>query len=52
VYLEDGTPRRAGSVHFPGYAIVAPTLLEFGTPEQKELAPAAIRGGQPCGASG
>jgi alkylation response protein AidB-like acyl-CoA dehydrogenase len=45
VYLEEmanlGVPR---SVHFPGYAIVAPTLLEFGTPEQRALAPAAIRG--------
>ena len=45
VYLEEmarlGIPR---SVHFPGYAIVAPTLLEFGTPAQRELAPAAIRG--------
>jgi alkylation response protein AidB-like acyl-CoA dehydrogenase len=45
VYLEEmanrGIPR---SLHFPGYAIVAPTLLEFGSPAQKELAPAAIRG--------
>jgi alkylation response protein AidB-like acyl-CoA dehydrogenase len=45
VYLEEmaarGIPR---SVHFPGYAIVAPTLLEFGTEEQRALAPAAIRG--------
>ena len=45
VYLEEmarlGVPR---SVHFPGYAIVAPTLLEFGTPAQRELVPAAIRG--------
>jgi alkylation response protein AidB-like acyl-CoA dehydrogenase len=45
VYLEEmatrGIPR---SVHFPGYAIVAPTLLEFGTEEQQALAPAAIRG--------
>jgi alkylation response protein AidB-like acyl-CoA dehydrogenase len=32
------------SSHFPGYAIVAPSLLEFGTPEQRALAPAAIRG--------
>ena len=30
--------------HFPGYAIVAPSLLEFGNDEQKELVPAAIRG--------
>jgi alkylation response protein AidB-like acyl-CoA dehydrogenase len=45
VYLEEmaarGVPR---SLHFPGYAIVAPSLLEFGTPEQQALAPAAIRG--------
>jgi alkylation response protein AidB-like acyl-CoA dehydrogenase len=45
VYLEEmaarGIPR---SLHFPGYAIVAPSLLEFGTPEQQELVPAAIRG--------
>src|SRR5438046_6307336 len=32
------------SVHFPGWAIVAPSLLEFGTEEQKKLAPAALRG--------
>jgi alkylation response protein AidB-like acyl-CoA dehydrogenase len=45
VYLEEmaarGIPR---SFHFPGYAIVAPSLLEFGTDAQKALAPAAIRG--------
>jgi alkylation response protein AidB-like acyl-CoA dehydrogenase len=45
VYLEEmaarGIPR---SLHFPGYAIVAPSLIEFGTPAQRELAPAAIRG--------
>jgi alkylation response protein AidB-like acyl-CoA dehydrogenase len=45
VYLEEmarrGIPR---SLHFPGYAIVAPSLLEFGTDAQKALAPAAIRG--------
>jgi alkylation response protein AidB-like acyl-CoA dehydrogenase len=45
VYLEEmanrGIPR---SLHFPGYAIVAPTLLEFGSESQKALAPAAIRG--------
>jgi alkylation response protein AidB-like acyl-CoA dehydrogenase len=45
VYLEEmaarGIPR---SVHFPGYAIVAPTLLEFGTEAQRALVPAAIRG--------
>lgn len=32
------------SVHFGGYAIVAPSLLEFGDETQKALAPAAIRG--------
>ncbi len=45
VYMEElaarGIPR---SLHFPGYAIVAPSLLEFGTPEQKAMAPAALRG--------
>jgi hypothetical protein len=45
IYLEElaahGVPR---SVHFVGYAIVGPSLLEFGTDEQKALAPAAIRG--------
>jgi alkylation response protein AidB-like acyl-CoA dehydrogenase len=45
IYLEElaarGVPR---SVHFGGYAIVAPSLLEFGNDEQKALAPAAIRG--------
>src|SRR3954467_11918873 len=45
VYLEEmaarGIPR---SLHFPGYAIVAPSLLEYGNDEQKALVPAAIRG--------
>ena len=45
LYLEElaarGIPR---SVHFVGYAIAAPSLLEFGNDEQKALAPAAIRG--------
>jgi alkylation response protein AidB-like acyl-CoA dehydrogenase len=45
VYLEEmaarGIPR---AFHFPGYAIVAPSLLEFGNEEQRSLAPAAIRG--------
>lgn len=45
VYLEEmsarGIPR---SLHFPGYAIVAPSLLDFGTLEQQALVPAAIRG--------
>ncbi len=45
IYMQEmarrGLPR---SLHFPGYAIVAPSLLEFGTAEQRELVPAAIRG--------
>jgi alkylation response protein AidB-like acyl-CoA dehydrogenase len=45
VYFEElatrGVPR---SLHFPGYAIVAPSLLEFGTDEQRTLVPAALRG--------
>ena len=36
-----GIPR---SVHFGGYAIVGPSLLEFGDEAQRALAPAAIRG--------
>jgi alkylation response protein AidB-like acyl-CoA dehydrogenase len=36
-----GLPR---SVHFGGYAIVGPSLLEFGNEQQKTLVPAAIRG--------
>ena len=45
VYLEEMARRRLPrSLHFPGYAIVAPSLLEYGTDEQKQLVPAAIRG--------
>ena len=45
VFLEEMARRSIlRSLHFPGYAIVAPSLLEFGTEEQKALAPAAIRG--------
>jgi alkylation response protein AidB-like acyl-CoA dehydrogenase len=45
IYLETLASRRVlRSGHFPGYAIVAPSLLEFGNDEQKALAPAAIRG--------
>jgi alkylation response protein AidB-like acyl-CoA dehydrogenase len=32
------------SGHFPGYAIVAPSLLEFGNDDQRALVPSAIRG--------
>ncbi len=45
IYLETMAGRRIPRAgHFPGYAIVAPSLLEFGNDEQKRLAPAAIRG--------
>jgi alkylation response protein AidB-like acyl-CoA dehydrogenase len=45
VYLEEMATRRIPrALHFPGYAIVAPSLLEFGNDEQKKLVPAAIRG--------
>jgi alkylation response protein AidB-like acyl-CoA dehydrogenase len=45
VYLEEMAQQRVPrSLHFPGYAIVAPSLLEFGSPEQQRLVPAAIRG--------
>ncbi len=45
IFLEElasrGIPR---SLHFGGYAIVGPSLLEFGNEAQKAMAPAAIRG--------
>jgi alkylation response protein AidB-like acyl-CoA dehydrogenase len=45
IFLEElatrGIPR---SLHFGGYAIVGPSLLEFGDEAQKAMAPAAIRG--------
>jgi alkylation response protein AidB-like acyl-CoA dehydrogenase len=45
IYLEEladqGITR---SLHFGGYAIVAPSLLEFGREDQQELVPRAIRG--------
>jgi alkylation response protein AidB-like acyl-CoA dehydrogenase len=45
VYLEEMARRRLPrSLHFPGYAIVAPSLLEYGSDGQKQLVPAAIRG--------
>jgi alkylation response protein AidB-like acyl-CoA dehydrogenase len=45
IFLETLASRRIlRSAHFPGYAIVAPSLLDFGDDEQKGLAPAAIRG--------
>jgi alkylation response protein AidB-like acyl-CoA dehydrogenase len=45
LYLETLAERGiCRSVHFGGYAIVAPSLLEFGSAQQKALAPAAVRG--------
>jgi alkylation response protein AidB-like acyl-CoA dehydrogenase len=45
IFLETLAGRRMiRSGHFPGYAIVAPSLLEYGNDEQKQLVPAAIRG--------
>ncbi|HEY5012744.1 MAG TPA: acyl-CoA dehydrogenase family protein [Acidimicrobiia bacterium] len=45
IYLEELSTRRIPrATHFPGYAIVAPSLLEYGNEAQKELVPAAIRG--------
>ena len=45
VYLEElgrrGIPR---SLHFAGYAIAAPSLLEYGNDAQRAMAPAALRG--------
>jgi len=45
IYQEElaaqGIPR---SLHFGGYAIVGPSLLEFGNESQRAMAPAAIRG--------
>jgi alkylation response protein AidB-like acyl-CoA dehydrogenase len=45
LFLEEMSRRNIPrSLHFPGYGIAAPSLLEFGTPSQRLLAPAAIRG--------
>src|SRR5690606_31898301 len=45
IYLEELASKGiVRSVHFGGYAIVGPSLLEFGNDEQKKLVPAAIRG--------
>ena len=45
IYLETLAEQHiTRSVHFGGYAIVAPSLLEFGSEAQKSLASAAIRG--------
>ncbi|HEX4819633.1 MAG TPA: acyl-CoA dehydrogenase family protein [Acidimicrobiales bacterium] len=45
IYMEELAKRRIPrSLHFPGYAIAAPSLLEFGNDEQKKLAAPSIRG--------
>ena len=45
IYMEEMAQRRIPrSLHFPGYAIVAPSLLEFGNDEQRALAAPSIRG--------
>jgi alkylation response protein AidB-like acyl-CoA dehydrogenase len=45
IFLETLASRRLlRSAHFPGYAIVAPSLLEYGNDEQKALVRDAIRG--------
>jgi alkylation response protein AidB-like acyl-CoA dehydrogenase len=45
VFLEELAGRGIQrAFHFPGYAIVGPSLLEFGNDEQRAMAPAAIRG--------
>jgi alkylation response protein AidB-like acyl-CoA dehydrogenase len=45
IYLEELARRGiVRSVHFGGYGIVGPSLLEFGSDTQRQLAPAAIRG--------
>jgi alkylation response protein AidB-like acyl-CoA dehydrogenase len=45
VYLEEMARRRIPrALHFPGYAIVAPSLLEFGDDQQQALVAPAIRG--------
>jgi alkylation response protein AidB-like acyl-CoA dehydrogenase len=45
IFMEELAKRRiVRSLHFPGYAIVAPSLLEFGDDEQRKLAAPSIRG--------
>jgi alkylation response protein AidB-like acyl-CoA dehydrogenase len=45
IYLEEMARQSVvRSVHFGGYAIVGPSLLEFGNEQQRAMAPAAIRG--------
>src|SRR4051812_15708222 len=45
IYMEEMARRRIPrSLHFPGYAIVGPSLLEFGNEAQKTFAAPSIRG--------
>ncbi len=45
IYLEELATRRVPrATHFPGYAIVAPSLLEYGNAQQRALVAPAIRG--------
>jgi alkylation response protein AidB-like acyl-CoA dehydrogenase len=45
IYLEElASQGITRALHFGGYAIVGPSLLEFGNAEQQAMAPAAIRG--------
>jgi alkylation response protein AidB-like acyl-CoA dehydrogenase len=45
IYMEELARRRIPrSLHFPGYAIAAPSLMEFGNDEQRKLAAPSIRG--------
>ena len=47
IYMEELAKRRiVRSLHFPGYAIVAPSLLDFGNDEQRALA-AAVHSRRP-----
>jgi len=43
MYIEELAAREVPrSLHFAGYAIVAPTFMQFGTPGQQAMAPAAL----------
>jgi alkylation response protein AidB-like acyl-CoA dehydrogenase len=45
IFMEElGRRRIPRSLHFPGYAIAAPSLLEFGNEQQRALAAPSIRG--------
>jgi alkylation response protein AidB-like acyl-CoA dehydrogenase len=45
IFMEELAKRRiVRSLHFPGYGIAAPSLLEFGNDEQRKLVAPSIRG--------